>query len=264
MLLSEPTTAAVLSRTERPALGGDAARQSAAEGVLGPVRAQARGDGVAEHQQVHRLAVLLLVVAVGVRRPLPQRLADRTPGLRRLSVQQLARAVRRPSRHAAEDGQRDAGPGQVSAPHAPCEPDPPERLRNPGHPATQRHPTHGSMYSGQPGRTGPRWRHDRHLVTGTRPRNPTGRAAAARLAAPRARRLDVGGPHRRGAGRTYLGALPLRAPRPRQRRPGPALPRRRLRRRRADLAGRGQPRPALAPDTLRGSGGALAGLPRGR
>ncbi len=79
-------------------------RQPPAEGVLGPLGAESRGDGVPEDHQVERVAVGLAPVLVAGRRVLAQRLADGAPGLRRLAAQHLAAGVRRRGERGTERG----------------------------------------------------------------------------------------------------------------------------------------------------------------
>jgi hypothetical protein len=113
------------------------------------------------------------------------------------------------------------------------------------------------MYSGQAGADGRLWVHEQFRHPGHASR----RAAPARLAALRGRRLDLARHHRRRPGCADPHAVPLRAARPLRPRARAPLPRRRLRGRRPHLAGGRQPRRALAPHPLRRRRRALAGLP---
>ena len=226
---------------------GDAARQSAAEGVLGPVRAQARGDGVAEDQEVHRLAVLLLVVPVARPAPAPptacrSRAGPAPPVGCNSSRAPYAVPPATPPRTAS------ATPARVRCllPTPPVNQTHLNTRATPGVP-----PPNGTPHVGRRTQDNPAAPGHGGGMTDTSSPAP---ALATRPVAPQ----QLAWLRRELADWTSEGligeeqaarisaALPLRAPCPRQRGARPAPPRRRLRRRRAHLAGRRQPRRALA------------------
>ena len=215
--------------------------------MLGPLRAEPGGDGVAEDEQVDRVAVRLLVVPV--RRAAPARpAACRSPGAPGRPAGAAARGRRTPSRRRRRR-RRPAPrrPGSGACRHATLQPHRPEPAATPGD-GWPNGTTHVGRCTHD---NGPATRHAGAHDRLRRPAHPPGPTPPARLAARRGRRLDLPGHHQRRPGRPHLRALPRRRPHPLQHRPRPALPRRRLRRHRPHLAGRREPRPALPRGALR-------------
>src|SRR6478672_6100597 len=246
MLLSEPTTAAVRSRTDLPALLAvpRASRPPSVCFAFSAPRPAAIESPRTRRSTGSPYPFFQCRSATGASSPSGLPIALRACAAWRTSSPRAPYAAPAPMPPTTTS----AVPVLLS-----CLPTPPfnhtdmDRRPTPVDVWPNRPPAPGSMYSRQPLRTRPRWSHDRHSP----PPHPLGAAPPARLAALRGRRLDLPGDHQPRPGGPHLPALPRRPPHPLQHRARPAHHRRRVRRHRPDLARRREPRRALPPHPLR-------------